>query len=177
MVPLDHLRVFSRSWTGSSFKALCNRNLGVRCDDSHACVLPVRVCRLQQSFAAGSPVIFGLDFDEGGREQGCRNLGSLTVPARYSKKEYIIYQNKRNYFNSTSYSFLLNLSLNLSVLVYRSSLPVSLWMSLEDGSYLCGQILVTCWANTIRWSLSLWRTQEDENFCPHRRWMLNHFPI
>lgn len=76
------------------------------------------MCRLQQSFAAGSPVIFGLDFDEGGREQGCRNLGSLTVPARYSKKEYIIYQDKRNYFNSTSYSFLLNLSLNLSVLVF-----------------------------------------------------------
>lgn len=179
----------SRDWTGNCCKVLSQSIKGTLSTMFPCCafVLPVTLSCLKQCFVAGSPVISGLGFDAEGREQGCRNPGNLTVQnilqrqfktcTRNSKKDYLICQNKLNYFNGKSCSFLLNLSLNLSILVFIIHPYLLLYMPFEAGSYLWGLILVMWRANTSEWYLSFWRTLKDKDFCPHRKGMLNHFPI
>lgn len=80
MVPLNHLEFFSRDLTGSCCKALSQSIIGMLSATFSCCtyVLPVTLRCLKQCFVAGSPIISGLDFDMGGREQDCRNPGNLT---------------------------------------------------------------------------------------------------
>lgn len=57
----------------------------------------VTLCRPKQDFVSVSPVISGLNFDEGGKVQGCRNPRNLTKCKLFTKTTYKVCKEVQKY--------------------------------------------------------------------------------